>query len=309
MYLVEITKTEVEGVIRKEAVVLITRIYENQKVQTNQLESIYEALAIAAIHDLFWEVKVKAIEFWHCVIKRQLQDQGVIDGTFPSVTFSKENKKIVTLTQKEITLRLTKVLVKLSTFGCLGVLLASLDDHDDVLVVKKGVEVIKSLTEFLDKYKYWEEHSHSTQRQTTEQSTSANAPSQVKRVKMSQVSVEAETEAETNSTDVDMPNSDDVIQSIVSAQDISLLSKAYENKLIVDPEGTFQHEPIEHEEHFKCFRQITPDAFLGKIKRTNLIDLLKTRTEWLAQTESFTSLLNDMSYSLQAHESHDADCY
>lgn len=188
-------------------------------------------------------------------------------------------------------------------------LLASLEDHDDVLVVKKGVEVIKSLTEFLDKYKYWEEHSHSTQRQTTEQSTSANAPSQVKRVKMSQVSVEAETEAETNSTDVDMPNSDDVIQSIVSAQDISLLSKAYENKLIVDPEGTFQHEPIEHEEHFKCFRQITPDAFLGKIKRTNLIDLLKTRTEWLAQTESFTSLLNDMSYSLQAHESHDADCY
>lgn len=307
----EITKTEVEGVVRKEAVVLITRIYENQKVQINQLDSIYEALAIAAIHDLFWEVKVKAIAFWHCVIKRQLQDQGVIDGTFPSVTFSKENKKIVTLTQKEITLRLTKVLVKLSTFGCLGVLLASLEDHDDVLVVKKGVEVIESLTEFLDKYKYWEEtqeHSHSVHRQTTNQSTSANA-SQVKRVKMTNVSNEVEIEAEMNNIEVDMPNSDDVIQSIVSAQDISLLSKAYENKLKVDPDDTFQHEPIEHEEHFKSFRQITPDIFLAKIKRTNLTDLLKTRTDWLAQTESFTSLLNDMSYSLQAHELHDADCY
>lgn len=307
MYLVEITKTEYEGVVRKEAVILITHIYENQRVQRNQFDLIYEALAIAAVHDLFWEVKINAIEFWHCVIKRQLQDQGVIDGTFPTVTFSKENKKIVTLTQKEITLRLTKVLVKLSTFGCLGVLLASLNDHDDVLVVKKGVDVIKSLTEFLDKYSYWEEvqehFGSAAQPSTSEQSTS-----NVNNSKVNTASKTIENESKSTIND-DMSKSDDVIQSIVSVQDINLLSTAYENKLNVDRDGTFKHEPIEHDEHFKSLCQITPHTFLHKIKTTDLTELLKTRTEWLAQTESFTSLLNDMSYSLQAHEHHDADCY
>lgn len=309
-YLIDVTNNEVEGVVRKEAVTLITCIYANQKVQPNQLDSIYEALAVAAIHDLFWEVKVKAIEFWCCVIKQQLQYQGVIDGTFPSVTFSKENKKIVTLTQKEITLRLTKVLVKLSTFGCLGVLLASLDDQDDVMVVRKGVDVIKSLTEFLDKYNYWEEvreHQNPIQRPKTEASTSSSTdlPIEMKRVRTDDgMNVEM-----SNVVNDDMFNSDNVIQSIVSAQDISLLSKAYENQLNVDADGTSNETSEEHKEHFKGFREITPETFLNRIKATDLSDLLKTRTEWLAQTESFSSLLNDMSYSLQAHEEHDADCY
>lgn len=87
-YLITVVKTECEGVVRKEAVSLITCIYENQTVPSNQLESIYEALAIAATHDLFWEVKVKAIDFWHCVIKRQLQYQGVIDGSYTFQIFT-----------------------------------------------------------------------------------------------------------------------------------------------------------------------------------------------------------------------------
>ncbi|XP_055324880.1 uncharacterized protein LOC129579171 [Sitodiplosis mosellana] len=314
-YLIEIAKTEFEGVVRKEAVSLITCIYENQKVPSNQLETIYEALSVAATHDLFWEVKVKAIEFWHCVIKRQLQYQGVIDGTFPSVTFSKENKKIVMLTQKEITLRLTKVLVKLSTFGCLGVLLASLEDQDDLLVVKKGVSVIRSLTEFLDKYNYWEEvrdnHFSSTRSISNDSSTSAGTPTTSKDIAMDTTenkSKDASISTTANDSKGDLPNSDDVIQAIVSAQDINLLSKAYENQMNVDADDE-SNKTEENAEYFKCLRKITPEIFLDTIKTTDLNHLLQTRTEWLAQTESFSSLLNDMSYSLQAHEQHDADCY
>lgn len=314
--MIEIVKTEYEGVVRKEAVSLITCIYENQKVPSNQLETIYEALAVAATHDLFWEVKVKAIKFWHCVIKQQLQYQGVIDGTFPSVTFSKENKKIVTLTQKEIILRLTKLLVKLSSFGCLGVLLASLEDQDDLLVVKEGVFVIKSLTEFLDKYNYWEEvrdnHFSTIRSMSNDSSTSVGTPTTSKDIAMDtteNISINTcNNTTETNNSKVDTPNSDDIIQDIVSAQDINLLSKAYENQMNVDANAA-SNQTEDNVEYFRCLREITPEIFLDTVKTTDLNNLLQTRTEWLAQTESFSSLLNDMSYSLQAHEQHDADCY
>lgn len=232
------------------------------------------------------------------------------------MTFSKENKKIVTLTQKEITLRLTKVLVKLSTFGCLGVLLASLEDQDDLLVVKKGVGVIRSLTEFLDKYNYWEEvrgnHFITSRSTSNDSSISAGTSSSSKDIPMDTTectSKNTNIAPETiNDTKNDAPNSDDVIQSIVLAQDINLLSKAYENQMNVDADGA-SNQTEENAGYFKCLREITPEIFLDTIKTTDLNLLLHTRTEWLAQTESFSSLLNDMSYSLQAHEQHDADCY
>jgi len=78
-------------------------------------------MACAAVSDLHWEVKVNALEFWEKVIERQMSDQGMIDGVFPSVTFSKENRKIVLLTENEIRLRLNKVLVELARIRCLQV--------------------------------------------------------------------------------------------------------------------------------------------------------------------------------------------
>ncbi|XP_052871472.1 uncharacterized protein LOC128277062 [Anopheles cruzii] len=85
---------------------------------------------------------------------RQFQHQGMIDGTFPSVTFSKENKKIVTLTEREIQTRLMKVLNELSLRGCLGVLLACLGDDCDLEVVKEASSVIERLMSYLNKYAF-----------------------------------------------------------------------------------------------------------------------------------------------------------
>lgn len=79
------------------------------------------AMAYAAVSDLHWEVKVNALHFWEKVIEQQMSDQGMIDGIFPSVTFSKENRKIVLLTEKEIKLRLNKVLGELARIRCLQV--------------------------------------------------------------------------------------------------------------------------------------------------------------------------------------------
>lgn len=82
----------------------------------------------------------------------------MIDNTFLVVTFSKEHKKIITLTNKEILLRLRKVLNELSLRGCLGVLLTCLDDKCDLEVLKQTVEIICRLMSMLNKYNYTEEY-------------------------------------------------------------------------------------------------------------------------------------------------------
>jgi hypothetical protein len=87
------------------------------------------AMAFAAMSDLHWEVKINALQFWEKVIERQMSDQGMIDGVFPSVTFSKENRKIVTLTENEIKLRLNKVLGELGRTRCLQVCDVGLTVH------------------------------------------------------------------------------------------------------------------------------------------------------------------------------------
>lgn len=228
----------------------------------------------------------------------------VFSDQFPSVTFSKENKKIVTLNQKEITLRLTKVLTKLSTFGCLGVLLASINDPDDLMVVKQGVGVLESLSKFLDKYNYWEE-TREIQQFTLKPSIELSKSVEI----TTDTNMDTSPMEEKSLGDANPPNSDDVIQSIVTSQDINLLAKTYENQMNVETDATSAPTTTENVEHFKGFREITPEIFLKTIKTTNFSELVQTRTEWLAQTESFSSLLNDMSYALQAHETHDADCY
>lgn len=267
-------------------------------------------MAFAAIQDLFWEVKVKAIEFWRCVIERHLQYQGVIDGEFPSVTFSKEHKRIVTLTQQEITKRLAKVLTRLSACGCLGVLLATLDDHDDLLVLRNGVSTIKTLTAFFDKYGYCDEvkkndifkvkSPSSMDTNTTPVESGSNSC-------MNMDSVESNDSEETKGSD-QVINSDEIIQSIVSAQDISLLSKTYENQMNIDSMGAAQSQ-IDYKGFFNKVSSVTPSMFVEKVKDTNLDELVQKRIQWIAHVGSLGSLLNDMLYSLQAYESHDADCY
>lgn len=52
-------------------------------------------MSAAAISDLDWEVKLQALEFWQVTIDETLRQQGMLDGSFPEITFSKEKQKIV----------------------------------------------------------------------------------------------------------------------------------------------------------------------------------------------------------------------
>lgn len=280
---------------------MLSIIHENKKFGASDLQRIYRTMAHVAVSDLFWEVKVKALEFWHSVIKEQLAYQGVIDGNFPSVTFSKEKKKIVTLTEKEITSRLTRMLDELSTSGCLRVLLTCMRDEDDLMVVKASVRVIKFLIEFLDKYSYWQQLQESSPNRRESVTTDANMDANTKQVESAFLPA---VDAIVN-VDVDVARSEAVIQSIVSAQDINLLSIAYGSQMNMEVEmdGEGQNGDVEP------IANVTAYQFLSKVKAIELDALVSSRTEWIEHTDSFPSLLSDMLYSLQVIPANEADCY
>lgn len=79
------------------------------------------AMSMAAVFDLHWEVKTNALMFWDHFVKSHLTDQGMLDDSFPNVTFSKEHRKIVALNETEIKRRLNKALDELARQSCLGV--------------------------------------------------------------------------------------------------------------------------------------------------------------------------------------------
>lgn len=127
-------------------------LYKHQNLPEETKAQIYEMMAFSATLDLQWEVRKRGLQFWNEVIYELLRNQGMIDGSFPNVTFSKEHRKIVTLTDIEIKRRLSKVLLQLSETGCLGVLLSTLQDDCDLEVVKEAVAITNKLVALLNQY-------------------------------------------------------------------------------------------------------------------------------------------------------------
>lgn len=143
---------ETEGVVRSEAVSLMRHLFSHQELPEDIMPQIYSMMAAAATLDLHWEVKKEALNFWEKVIWERLRNQGMIDGAFPEVTFSKEHRKIVTLTQPEVQKRLNKVLLELSGHGCLEVLVSTVQNECDIEVVKRGVDIVKKFSAILKTY-------------------------------------------------------------------------------------------------------------------------------------------------------------
>lgn len=77
--------------------------------------------------------------------------QGMIDGAFPEVTFSKDSRKIVVLNDSEVRSRLNKVLYQLSETGCLFSLKSALEDCDrEVRAIVK--DIVSDFYDLLKRY-------------------------------------------------------------------------------------------------------------------------------------------------------------
>lgn len=320
---------ESEGVVRREAVNTIREIYSNHKIQAQCLDAVFSVLAFSAANDLYWEVKLNALVFWKVVMCRQFQHQGMIDGTFPAVTFSKEHKKIITLTNKEILLRLRKVLNELSLRGCLGVLLACLGDDCDLEVVRQTVEIIRRLMCYLNKYNYMEECVNRRVAPASDDRSAFVAVidtnySEHKRPSDHQLKSAQRNDADYSSGNVPcLINSDEIIDSIVNLDDVNLLSITYKHNMSVSSSGS---EPAtttpatggggchcesskHHDDLFRKYAEVTPEDFLKQVAATDFDELIAGRESWLRKTESFGSLLDDVLFSYYAAEVNEADCY
>ncbi|KAJ8897899.1 hypothetical protein PR048_003256 [Dryococelus australis] len=246
---------------------------------------VFMTMVYAATHDLYWEVKVNALCFWEKVIDQQMSHQGMIDGRFPSVTFSRENRKIVTLTEEEVKLRINKALEELGHRGCLQVLLSAIHDCD-LQVVYKAVAITTSLSSLLSQYGILPVGS--TSRHEVSTFTCADNGT-------------APQNCEERMPDIDgvVPNSDQIIENIVNESDISLLSQVYHSKMNVSKTAPS--------------RTVIPmkaKDFLLALSAVNLQDLLSERTQWIDNcSESLNCLLDDIIFTHGDPENIIIDCY
>jgi hypothetical protein len=287
------------------------------------LDHVFTALVHAAVDDLYWEVKFNALMFWRVVICRQFQHQGMIDGSFPTVTFSTEHKKIVTLTKKEILLRLKKVLNELSLRGCLGVLLACLSDSDDLEVIKLNVVLVQKILSYLNKYEYVEESKKSLaftdKSKNPKPFVDTNFSEYLHDIKSTSSSPQTINNAEFNGkiqvfhpptveSLQDSCCSDGVIEAICNADDMGLLATAYQNNLKISTEGNAN---VEDDLLLKQYIPVSSEEFLSAIIDKNLDGVVEEKLNWLHQSESFSSLLDDVLLSLgdSIAIDNEIDCY
>lgn len=239
----------------------------------------------------------------------------MVDGVFPAVTFSKEHKKIITLTDKEIQLRLRKVLNELSLRGCLGIILKCLQDSD-LEVVKKSVELVEKLLRYLNKYNFIDEY-NASKKGTAENGVKPswdsnysiffnnNLAGGFNPVVRNNADFSTTTEVTIASDTVDCCPDDMIIDSIVQEQDFVLLSNSYKNNLNVTCSDVELGQIDEN--LFKKYATVSADEFLNFITSTDLEKLIENKSEWLQHSENFSTLLDDVLRSFGHNV--DLDCY
>ncbi|XP_069697444.1 BRCA1-associated ATM activator 1 [Periplaneta americana] len=320
-----ILQSESEGIVRREAAALLKEIYEHHKFLKAELGNVFMAMAYAAVSDLHWEVKVNALNFWEKVIERQMSDQGMIDGVFPSVTFSKENRKIVVLTEKEIKLRLNKVLEELARFKCLQVLLSALQDHD-LQVVYKAADIITTLNSVLVRHGIMSDSEapkplpdliSNCEKPSTnknfkgvydsygcEVKSSLASSDKVKQVKTTNMD---SGEGETTIIQSRLTNdSEKVIEAIVNETDINLLADVYRDYLTVGNDITSVATNFKLDSH----ADVSAKEFLSVTSKLDLREMVTQKNQWLDYcSNNLHSLLDDILSSRAGTESNAMDCY
>ncbi|XP_068632250.1 uncharacterized protein cry isoform X2 [Battus philenor] len=275
--LMHMAKKHEEETIRKEAVKLLTEIYLNQNVTCEFSRRMFTVMAGVALDDPNWEVQVAALNFWRHAIKQQCLDRGMIDGKFPSVTFSKEKRKIIVFNEEEIKKQLNTMMNELSSIGCLNVLDKCLDEERDVGVMEEALKIVTDLRIMLDHYKF----------------SAVQSPTTTLTAAISCIEMDLEDELETDkemATPHDTCNDirDMIIDEIINTKQIDLVTDILD-KSLDQPKGAIE---IETEIQYKDL--IQPYHFLEKLKSTNYEAIIENKKKWDCDVISLDDIIEEI---------------
>lgn len=252
----------------------------------------------SAICDFHWEVQLSALRFWKIVLESLLTDQGMLDGVFPPVTFSRQSRKIVTLNETEIQRRLFQILNELSSKGCLTVLVKLLHDDTESEIMESALNICDELLEILNKHKVPE---------------SLNArPGDPQSIDELLSTIKEESDSNSNSeemADVDTATaSDSVIDGILKADDINLLANIYERHMSLQTEVQIPEKQLKPK--IKLLQLVTPSLFVNYLKSKDFKQVIKEKRRWSEGIRSISSLLDDVlgMYDVD-DEINSLDCY
>ncbi|GBP68258.1 hypothetical protein EVAR_48624_1 [Eumeta japonica] len=278
--LISIMANNPEGIVRKEATIVLSEMYQNLKLTPAFKKTLYEHMVSAAIADFHWEVQVSALKFWKLVIQNYFTDQGMLDGTFPPVTFSKESRKIITLNQSEIHKILVKILDELANNGCLTVLVKLLQDTD-VEIIDSAYQVSSELHNILVKYNVCDIIKSNKEINTSLTDEYMNIQQTVKEyVDLNEVMEEAVEE-----------KSDSVIEGIVNSDDINLLSNIYQHRMRLQNE---HGNVVNMEPKIKLEKYVSPLAFIKIMSDNDFNMIIEEKHRWKDGIRSLESLLDDI---------------
>ncbi|XP_050345857.1 uncharacterized protein LOC126770497 [Nymphalis io] len=284
-----------EGIVRKEACNVLCEIYQNVKLNRNFKITLYDHMVSAALSDFHWEVQLTALKFWKIVIQSLLNDQGMLDGTFPPVTFSRETRKIVTLNQGEIQKRLTRILEELASIGCLTVLVKLLHDETEVEIMDAALAISTELLDILDRYKV-------PQSLTPSENEPKNVNDLLNKIKLDNINVENCVGEQSE----DLEKAENVIESILKADDINLLANIYERHMSLKPN---EPHPISvNRTKFLSFA--SPYLFVSFIRSEDFKKVIEQKHNWKNGIKSLSSLLDDFLGIYEINDEINAlDCY
>ncbi|XP_011314951.1 uncharacterized protein [Fopius arisanus] len=289
---INLFKNESEAIVRREAVDLIKELYVYRKWSKPTIDLMSAAMAEAAVLDLHWEVKVNALNFWKHFIKSHFTDQGMLDGSFPNVTFSKEHRKIVQLNDCEIKRRLNKALDDVAKQRCLGVLLVTLKDDSDFEVSRSAADIIKKLQIYILKYKLNDPIIENNR-----------APKDSAIIDSSYI--KPQIQSSRSSTNSSPEKLADIIDEIVNENDAELLTSIYQSSMRMDTDADLTKKTT-----LQSLSQVTRENFLNVVVSMDVDKYIQEKQQWLKNyTVCFDSVLEDILTVYEQDGMNSMDCY
>lgn len=295
--LLNIVRNNEEGIVRKEACNVLCDMYQNDKLTSAFKQTLYGHMVSTALTDFHWEVQVSALRFWKIVYQSFLTDQGMLDGQFPPVTFSRESRKIVTLNEPEIQRRLLKILDDLAAIGCLTVFVKLVHDDTEVIIMDAALSTSQELYDILDKYKV---PSCVTARPEDPTTIDIKEVPEILHIKEEPVNLDDSVEMS------DVHASENVIEDILNVDDVKLLASIYERHMSLQGQKT--EPPLKPKVELR--KLVTPYIFVNHFKNTDFKAIIEEKRKWNDGIRSMSSLLDDVLgiYEID-NEVNSLDCY